>query len=46
MNKLNTIINLNEVNKTFDNGTVAVQGMSIDVSNGQFISFLGPYPLS
>ena len=42
MRKLNTIINLKEVNKTFDNGTVAVQGMNIDVSNGQFISFLGP----
>ena len=42
MRKLNTIINLKEVNKTFDNGTVAIQGMNIDVSNGQFISFLGP----
>ena len=42
MEKLPTIINLNEVSKTFDNGTIAVQGMSIDVLKGQFISFLGP----
>ena len=42
MKKLPTIINLNEVSKTFDNGTIAVQGMSIDVLKGQFISFLGP----
>ena len=42
MKKLPKIINLNEVSKTFDNGTIAVQGMSIDVLKGQFISFLGP----
>ena len=42
MEKIPAIINLNEVSKTFDNGTIAVQGMSIDVLKGQFISFLGP----
>ena len=42
MNKLNSIISIKEVTKSFENGTLAVNGMSIEVSKGEFISFLGP----
>ncbi len=42
MKKLNSIISLKEVKKSFENGTLAVNGMSIEVSKGEFISFLGP----
>ena len=36
------IIELREVNKTFENGTVALKGMNINVFRGEFVSFLGP----
>ena len=36
------IIELKEVNKTFENGTVALKGMNINVFRGEFVSFLGP----
>ena len=42
MSKSNPIIHMGKVKKTFDNGTLAVQGMTLDVLKGQFISFLGP----
>ncbi len=36
------IIRLNNVQKKFENGTLAVDGLNLDIFKGQFISFLGP----
>ena len=36
------LIRLRDVSKRFANGTVALQGMSIDVGEHEFVSFLGP----
>jgi NitT/TauT family transport system ATP-binding protein len=37
-----TLLSLKDVGKTFSNGTVALQGMSMDVEEGSFVSLLGP----
>jgi len=37
-----TLLSLSEVGKTFSNGTVALQGMSMDIEEGSFVSLLGP----
>ena len=42
MSKLNTIIHMQRVKKAFENGTLAVENMTIEILQGQFISFLGP----
>ncbi len=42
MSETEPIIELREVNKTFENGTVALKGMNINVFRGEFVSFLGP----
>ena len=36
------LLSLTDIGKTFSNGTVALQGMSMDVEQGSFISLLGP----
>jgi NitT/TauT family transport system ATP-binding protein len=36
------IVALRNVGKTFDSGTVALDGLSLDVRNGEFVSLLGP----
>jgi NitT/TauT family transport system ATP-binding protein len=36
------IVSLRGVGKTFDNGTVALAGLSLDVRAGEFVSLLGP----
>ena len=36
------LLSLTDIGKTFSNGTVALQGMSMDVMQGSFISLLGP----
>jgi NitT/TauT family transport system ATP-binding protein len=36
------IVALRNVGKTFDSGTVALDGLSLDVSDGEFVSLLGP----
>ncbi|MBB3995717.1 NitT/TauT family transport system ATP-binding protein [Sulfitobacter undariae] len=38
----NTLLSLKQVGKTFSNGTVALQDMSLDVQEGSFVSLLGP----
>ena len=42
MQNSNPIISMKEVKKSFENGTLAVSGMTIDVFKGEFLSFLGP----
>ncbi len=37
-----TLLSLSEIGKTFSNGTVALQGMSMDIEEGSFVSLLGP----
>jgi NitT/TauT family transport system ATP-binding protein len=37
-----TLLSLKQVGKTFSNGTVALQDMSLDVKEGSFVSLLGP----
>jgi NitT/TauT family transport system ATP-binding protein len=37
-----TIVSLRNVGKTFESGTVALDGLSLDVNSGEFISLLGP----
>lgn len=37
-----TLLSLSDIGKTFSNGTVALQGMSMDVTEGSFVSLLGP----
>ncbi|WP_417672225.1 ABC transporter ATP-binding protein [Roseibium sp.] len=36
------LVSLNGVSKTFSNGTTALQDMSMDIQQGEFISLLGP----
>jgi NitT/TauT family transport system ATP-binding protein len=36
------ITSLKDVGKTFDNGTAALAGLSLDVGEGEFVSLLGP----
>ena len=36
------IVSLRDVGKTFENGTVALAGLSLDVTAGEFVSLLGP----
>ena len=38
----NILLSLKGVGKTFSNGTVALQGMSMDVRKSSFVSLLGP----
>jgi NitT/TauT family transport system ATP-binding protein len=38
----NAIISLRNVGKTFENGTVALDGFNLDVRAGEFVSLLGP----
>ena len=42
MLKENPIISMSRVKKSFENGTIAVKDMTIDLFEGEFISFLGP----
>jgi NitT/TauT family transport system ATP-binding protein len=37
-----TVVSLRNVGKTFDRGTLALDGFSLDVRNGEFVSLLGP----
>jgi NitT/TauT family transport system ATP-binding protein len=39
---MSTLLRLQDVQKTYPNGTVAVQGLSLDVGQHEFVSFLGP----
>ena len=36
------IVSLRDVGKTFESGTVALDGLSLDVYGGEFVSLLGP----
>jgi len=36
------IVSLRNVGKTFESGTVALQGLDLDVRGGEFVSLLGP----
>jgi NitT/TauT family transport system ATP-binding protein len=36
------LVSLRSVSKTFSNGTVALQNMSLDIGAGEFVSLLGP----
>jgi NitT/TauT family transport system ATP-binding protein len=36
------LVSLRSISKTFSNGTVALQNMSLDVGEGEFVSLLGP----
>src|SRR3954453_12990831 len=36
------LVSLRGVSKVFSNGTVALQDMSLDVAQGEFVSLLGP----
>src|ERR1017187_3431877 len=38
----NPIVSLRNVGKTFERGTVALDGFNLDVSSGEFVSLLGP----
>ncbi|TCK05714.1 sn-glycerol-3-phosphate import ATP-binding protein UgpC [Marinobacterium mangrovicola] len=35
-------LTLDQLNKTYDNGQVAVQGLSMDIADGEFIVIVGP----
>jgi NitT/TauT family transport system ATP-binding protein len=37
-----TIVSLRNVSKTYDSGTVALGGLTLDVRGGEFVSLLGP----
>jgi NitT/TauT family transport system ATP-binding protein len=37
-----SIVSLRNVGKTFDNGTTALDGLTLDVRAGEFVSLLGP----
>ena len=37
-----TLVSLRGVSKVFSNGTLALQNMSLDIAQGQFVSLLGP----
>ena len=36
------IVSLRDVGKTFESGTVALEGFDLDVRAGEFVSLLGP----
>src|SRR6478752_396588 len=36
------LVSLRGVSKAFSNGTVALQDMSLDIAQGEFVSLLGP----
>ncbi|MDO9413450.1 MAG: ABC transporter ATP-binding protein [Pseudolabrys sp.] len=36
------VVSLRGVGKTFENGTVALAGLSLDIAEGEFVSLLGP----
>ncbi len=36
------LVSLHGISKTFSNGTVALQNMSLDIGQGEFVSLLGP----
>jgi len=36
------LLSLQQIGKTFSNGTVALQGMNMDIEQGSFVSLLGP----
>ena len=36
------LVSLRGISKTFSNGTVALQNMSLDIGQGEFVSLLGP----
>jgi len=40
--KGSTVVSLRNVNKTFESGTVALDGFDLDVHPGEFVSLLGP----
>ena len=40
-----TIVSLRGVGKTFERGTVALDGFGLDVRDGEFVSLLGPVRL-
>ncbi|MEJ0013809.1 MAG: ABC transporter ATP-binding protein [Bauldia sp.] len=37
-----TLVSLRGISKRFSNGTLALQNMSLDIAEGQFVSLLGP----
>jgi NitT/TauT family transport system ATP-binding protein len=37
-----SLLSLNNISKTFDNGTTAIDGFDLDVRAGEFLSILGP----
>jgi len=37
-----TLVRMHQVGKQYANGTLALQGMSLDIRRGDFVSFLGP----
>ena len=39
---LNFMLEINNLTKTFDNGTVALKGINLKVHKGEFVSILGP----
>ncbi|MBS8262643.1 ABC transporter ATP-binding protein [Roseibium polysiphoniae] len=36
------IVSLNQISKTFSNGTIALREMSLDIRQGEFVTLLGP----
>lgn len=36
------LLSIQQIGKTFSNGTVALQGMTMDIEQGSFVSLLGP----
>src|SRR6185312_2630089 len=36
------VVSLRNVGKTFESGTVALDGLNLDVREGEFVSLLGP----
>jgi NitT/TauT family transport system ATP-binding protein len=36
------IVSLRDVGKTFENGTIALAGLDLDINEGEFVSLLGP----
>ena len=37
-----TLVRMHQVSKQYPNGTLALQGMTLDIRRGDFVSFLGP----
>lgn len=42
MTQAETLVRMHHVSKQYPNGTLALQGMDLDIHRGDFISFLGP----